>query len=181
VILTNGDVGRVIDVATVVGDRITTTPGGCIGLAFPDFSPGALVVRGRVAVFSIETASDGTPMLMMDPDGDGDRVAEPIAEGIEDLQVEVGVDVDRDGALTDAGDTTDEWFYNAEGDADPPPITSGGWRAVRITVIARDLATGTARSARPAAGDHAAGAEDDHRRRLLTTTVEVRNFVQGTQ
>jgi prepilin-type N-terminal cleavage/methylation domain-containing protein len=181
IILTNTDLGRVIPVTAVTGDRITTTPTTCTGLSFPDFPPGSLVVRARVAVFYVEAAADGTPMLMMDPDGDGDRTPEPIAEGIEDLQVSIGVDVDRDGILTDNGDTADEWFYNAEGDADPPPITGGGWRALRLTVIARDLAAGTARSARAAAEDHAAGTEDGHRRRILTTTAEIRNFVQGIQ
>ena len=47
-----------------------------------------------------------------------------------------------------------------------------------VPVVARDLATGTATSTRPRAEDHPAGTLDDHRRRVLSTTVEIRNFAQ---
>jgi prepilin-type N-terminal cleavage/methylation domain-containing protein len=182
VIVTNGDVGRVYPVTTLAGDQIYSTLGGCAGLVMPDLAAGSLVVRARVAVFYVEDSADGTPMLMLDPDGDGARLAQPVAEGIEDFQVALGVDADDNGMLDDFGDTTDEWFYNAEGDTDPPAIASGLWRALRITIVARDLKpTGDqAMSTRPAAEDHDIGVPDPYRRRVLTTTAEIRNFVEGT-
>lgn len=181
VIITNGDAGRVYPVTNLSGNSITTSTGGCAGMTMPDFAAGALVVRARVAVFSVAEASDGTPMLMMDPDGDGAAAAEPVAEGIEDFQVAIGADTDGDGALADAGDANDEWFGNHAGDAAPPTITNGEWRAIRITIVARDVAAGIGTvSAPPAAEDHAEGSADGYRRRVLTTTAEIRNFIEGT-
>jgi prepilin-type N-terminal cleavage/methylation domain-containing protein len=179
-IVTNGDVGRVYAVTAITNDTINTTPGNCPGMPMPTLASGSLVVRARVSVFYVEDAADGTPMLMLDPDGDGDQPGQPVAEGIEDLQVAIGVDSDDDGLITDLGDGTDEWHYNASGDADPPAITGGSWRAVRITVVARDVKPGTGTmSARPAAEDHAAGADDEYRRRVLSTTAEIRNLAEG--
>jgi hypothetical protein len=34
-------------------------------------------------------------------------------------------------------------------------------------------------SARPAAEDHPAGADDEYRRRVLSTTAEIRNLSEG--
>jgi hypothetical protein len=179
VIVTNGDVGRVFPVTAITANTITTTQGSCAGMPMPSLAAGSLVIRARISTLYVEDAADGTPMLMLDPDGDGDVVAQPVAEGIEDLQVAIGVDADDDGALLDNGDTADEWYYNADGDPDPPSITGGKWRAIRITVVARDLVPGNAASQRPAAEDHAAGGVDDYRRRVLSTTTEIRNFIQG--
>jgi hypothetical protein len=179
VIVTNGDVGRVFPVTAITANTITTHQGACPGMPMPSLASGSLVIRARISTLYIEDSSDGTPMLMLDPDGDGDRVAQPVAEGIEDLQIAIGVDTDDDGALLDNDDTADEWFYNAEGDPDPPAITGGKWRAIRITVVARDLVPGTAASAPPAAEDHPAGSVDEYRRRVLSTTTELRNFIQG--
>jgi prepilin-type N-terminal cleavage/methylation domain-containing protein len=180
-IITTGEVGRVFPVDAIVGSRISTSNGACSGMTIPDFPAGSLVLRARVAELYVANAIDGTPLLMLDPDGAGDREPEPIAEGIEDLQIAIGVDADGDGVLVDADDATDEWHYNAEDDLPPPAITGGKWRAIRITVVARDLATGVATSTRPRAEDHPAGTLDDHRRRVLSTTVEIRNFVQESQ
>lgn len=179
VIVTNGDVGRVFPVVALTANTITTHQGGCAGMPMPSLASGSLVIRARISTLYIEDAADGTPMLMLDPDGDGATAAQPVAEGIEDIQFAIGVDVDGDGALLDNGDTSDEWYYNADGDPDPPAITGGKWRAIRITVVARDLKPGNAASQPPAAEDHPAGAVDDYRRRVLSTTTEIRNFIQG--
>jgi prepilin-type N-terminal cleavage/methylation domain-containing protein len=182
VIVSNGDIGRVFPVSSIAGGKISTAQGKCAGMTIPDLVAGSLVVRARIAVLYIEDAADGTPMLIMDPDGDGPREGEPIAEGIEDLQIAVGVDADDDGVITDAGDTSDEWYYNANGDKDPPAITAGKWRALRITLVARDVkASGeTMMSSRPTAEDREGGKPDTFRRRVLSTTAEIRNFIQGT-
>jgi hypothetical protein len=139
------------------------------------FAPGSLVVRGRFARLLVETDAAGVPNLMMDPDGDGPAEPELLAEGVEDLQIAIGVDLDGDGVVTDLGDDTDEWFYNAPGDAAPPPITAGGWRALRVTVTARDLRQ-RGDSARPATEDRGAGPQDSFRRRTLRTQIQIRNL-----
>jgi prepilin-type N-terminal cleavage/methylation domain-containing protein len=150
-------------------------------LATP-YPVGSLVVRAKIARFYVETI-DGLPLLMMDPDDVGDAPAEPIAEGIEDLQIAVAVDnVTADGTLEEhqaaAGD--DEWYYNFIGEAGPPTAIAKPWRAVRLTVTARSIAPSTSQatdSRRPDAEDRiGATAGDAYRRRTLSTTVEVRNL-----
>jgi prepilin-type N-terminal cleavage/methylation domain-containing protein len=179
VIVTTGDVGRVFPITTIANDTLSIQQGACGGMPMPTLASGSLVIRARISTLYVEDAADGTPMLMLDPDGDGAKVAQPVAEGIEDLQVAIGVDSDDDGQITDLGDTTDEWHYNAAGDADPPPITGGAWRAIRVTVVARDVKPGVGTmSARPAAEDHDGGADDEYRRRVLSTTAEIRNFAE---
>ena len=36
--------------------------------------------------------------------------AEPLAEGVEDMQIAYGFDDNLDGIITDTGSTTDEWL-----------------------------------------------------------------------
>jgi prepilin-type N-terminal cleavage/methylation domain-containing protein len=181
IIVTDGTQGRLLPVTSVAPSGNVTVLGtrtnNCPSVTMPDggFAPGSLVVRARYARLAVETGSDGVPMLTVDPDGNGTLPSEILAEGVEDLQIAVGVDLDGDGGLLDTASTTDEWFYNAPGDAAPPPITSGDWRALRITVTARDLRRKGA-SARPAAEDRDAGATDQHRRRTLSTQIEIRNL-----
>ncbi len=181
VILANGITGRLLPVTSVtpgaVYDVVGTSTTRCSTVPMPatGFAAGALIIRGRYARLAIEPGPDGVPLLTVDGDGSGPAASEPVAEGVEDLQIAVGVDVNGDGVLDDNGDTTDEWFYNAAGDTDPPPITGGRWRAVRITVVARDLKPRGA-SFRPAAEDRTAGNVDGFRRRVLQARVEIRNL-----
>src|SRR6185312_4064680 len=46
----------------------------------------SLVIRAQHATFTI-AAIDGIPTLMMDPDAGGPQAAQPLAEGIEDMQI----------------------------------------------------------------------------------------------
>lgn len=91
---------------------------------------------------------------------------ELIAEYIEDLQANFGLDTDDDGSV-------DTWINNADlTDAQKMQV-----RLATISVLARTAHehrnfTG----GRPALEDHAAGADDRFRRRLLSFTVKVRNF-----
>jgi hypothetical protein len=139
---------------------------------------GALVVRARAVAFFIAVAADGLPTLMMDPDLDGPADPEPLADGIEDLQIAVGVDLDGDGILRDDGTAGDEWFYNAAGDPAPPAVTTTRWRALRLTVVARTPHERSAElvSKRPAVEDRPVGDADVYRRRVLSTVVEIRNL-----
>jgi prepilin-type N-terminal cleavage/methylation domain-containing protein len=150
----------------------------------PDFSYAVLstVIKAQVAEFSIVDA--GVPVLMMDRDGAGEEDPEPVAEGIEDLQIAIGIDEDGDGEVSaDAPDGVDEWFYNHQDDTDPAQtITARPWRALRITVVARsiDETTSQPTSIRPKAEDHDAATQADvYRRRALSTRVEIRNL-QGS-
>jgi prepilin-type N-terminal cleavage/methylation domain-containing protein len=186
VIITDGTIGRLVPVSSLTATTGTATIGtsapssSCSGVSMPasGFGVGALVLRGKVARFYVANASDGTPMLWMDPDGDGPLAGEPVAEGIEDMQIAVGVDLDGDGIISDTASTTDEWFYNAAGDPAPPDPTVTKWTAIRISLVARTLADKgtTPQSQRIALEDHPAGTMDIYRRRVLTTVVEIRNL-----
>jgi len=178
-VVSDGVHGRLLPVSAVtpVGGEYQLGTHVCSAVPLPTagFAPGALVVRSRYARLEVLTDASGVPLLMVDPDGVGPAAPEVLAEGVEDLQLAVGVDVDGDGALRDTGDTTDEWFYNAAGDAAPPPITDGRWRALRITVTARDLKR-HGETARPAAEDRPGGAVDSFARRTLQAQVQIRNL-----
>jgi prepilin-type N-terminal cleavage/methylation domain-containing protein len=184
-LVTDFETGRVVAVNSLddvtggvsVGTIAPITACPSIGVPGTGYAAGSLVVRAKVSRFYIDDVA-GTPTLMMDPDGDGSAAAEPLAEGVEDLQVAVGVDVDGDGEVTEDGTTTDEWFYNADGDSAPPAITTTPWRALRITVVARTLREPQVAdsSTPPAVEDHTAGQPDRYRRRVLSTTIEIRNL-----
>jgi hypothetical protein len=184
---TQGHLLQITSVVPLMGfsHLITGAPSGMcpiLQVPFPagGYAMGSLVVRARISRFYVDTlVVGGAPTLMMDPDGDGPAAAEPLAEGIEDLQIAVGVDVDGDDALFDDGSATDEWFYNVDGDGPPPAFTITPPRAYRVTVIARSVTESSVEktSIRPAAEDRSAAAEPDvFRRRLLSATVEIRNL-----
>jgi prepilin-type N-terminal cleavage/methylation domain-containing protein len=176
-IVADGTTGRLLPVTGVSGANLGTRTSACATVPLPasGFAAGAIVVRGRYSRFAIEVGVAGVPDLTLDPDGDGPLPSELLAESIEDLQVAVGVDVNGDGTLDDRGTTDDEWFYNAVGDPAPPAITGRRWRALRVTVVARDRKP-RGGSSRPAVEDRAAGTADLHRRRTLSTEIQIRNL-----
>lgn len=186
VIVSNIDQGHIvqIDPAGTIsqGSNDWTFPmvAPACGTAFPTggYQPGDLVIRARVARFFIQDVG-GIPTLFMDPDGDGPETEEPLAEGIEDLQLAVGVDVADDGTVADTASSTDDWFYNHPSDSAPPPIATIVPRALRITLVARSVEETTSQptSIRPAVEDRAGATEPDvYRRRVLSTVVEIRNL-----
>ena len=110
-------------------------------------------------------------------DGKGDQ---PLAEGIEDLQVALGFDKDGNGTIDDFDNATDEWIGNNGGD-DWTYVTTANianLRAVRFTLIAISTSLENGISGpRPRAEDHAAATTNDgYFRRLIRTEVIVRNF-----
>jgi len=173
VLVTNLSYGHLFTIQGGGGTNTLTLKSPC-GVTLPSggYPAGSLVVRAQHATFSIGT-TDGIPTLMMDPDAGGSAPAEPIADGVEDLQVAVGIDSSTDG-LTDNGGA-DEWYFNAAGETIP---ASGTWRALRVTLVARSVGqlvgAGTV-STRPKIEDHAIGTADMYRRRVLRSTVEIRN------
>ena len=138
------------------------------------YGDGSLVNRAYRAHFYIDPTTYGVPTLIMDPDGRG-VTQEPLAENIEDMQIALGIDVDNNGTI----DPT-EWAYSAT----TPGALTGLVRAVRITLTAKapQALIGTAANAaftRKAAENRSAGAGDAYRRRVLTSTVEIRNTRSG--
>jgi len=177
--------GHLAKINSVAGSTLTLAPQACSAPVWPatgTYAQGAVVVRALRARFFIR-ALDLIPTLWMDPDAEGPAVEEPLAEGVEDFQVAVGIDSNNDGVINEgpgtgvvAGD--DEWVLNVAGETLPaPPYTI---RALRLTLVAITVGpqTGIPSFYRPAAGDRAAGTvPDNYRRRVLTSTIEVRNLV----
>jgi prepilin-type N-terminal cleavage/methylation domain-containing protein len=116
------------------------------------FGANAWVLPSKHVVYSVGSPFAGTSMLMMSING----VAQPLAEGVEDLQVAYGFDTDGDGLLTDAGSTSDEWLYNNAADS-PAGFAIAQLRAVRVTLTA-------------------AAVGEKNVRRVLRTEIAVRNF-----
>jgi prepilin-type N-terminal cleavage/methylation domain-containing protein len=173
VMLVSDAMGTMRTVQSVAAGRLTfTTQSSCATPtnAWPSggYPKGSLLIRVKYGRFTIGTlAGETIPMLMMN--------GEPVAEGVEDMQLAVGVDTAADG-VTDNGSTTDEWIGNAS----PETIPAGAYtvRALRIVLVARDSTAllGPASFARPAALNRAAGTADNYRRRTLFSTVDVRNL-----
>ena len=179
VLVSDGAQGTLVAVTGVGTDTLTVAP--TCGTAFPTggYAAGSILVRAQRARFTIEDL-DGIPTLWLYPNGSTDK--EPVAESIEDLQVALGIDVDGDGAITGniitygTGTTTDEWTGNASGDVLP----AGSVRAVHVALVSRDIAPirGTASFYEPAYALNHSGSTtaDNFRRRMLNSTVEIRNL-----
>ena len=139
---------------TVTSATLSLVPQGCATLSFPGtgYPVRSLVLRASRARFYLEPL-DGVSALWMDPDAEGPRDPEPLAEGIEDMQIALARDVNDDGVITEIGaaPNDDEWQFNVTGESE----VTGAIRAVRITLVARASPT---------------------LRRTLATTVEVRNL-----
>jgi prepilin-type N-terminal cleavage/methylation domain-containing protein len=140
--------------------------------------------------FAVRSADPNSPLViptltMERLDGSSPTGPQVLAEGIEDLQVAFACDLNSDGVLTEgtADKTTDEWTLNDPND--PIPLTNAAKcnqpSAIRLTLIARSLTEDNGIDAvltnnrRPAAENRAAGAPDQFRRRVMTTTVYPRN------
>jgi prepilin-type N-terminal cleavage/methylation domain-containing protein len=150
-----------------------------------NYTAGSFIVRAVHMHYYVDP-----PFLMVEPtgvgvDGDGDGVLDTavvMAEGIEDMQIAVGVESGADDTtLTEIGAVAndDEWFYNVAGEAAPATVDGLRWRALRISIVGftpRDRKDDTTRL-RPALEDRpVAGTGDAFRRRAFSTTVDLRNL-----
>ena len=185
-----GDQVQVSDLITAVVVVVTGTAnnGGNPGLqinantnALPQtFPAGSYVFRTRAVSYYIDTTTFGAqdPLLMLDPDGPGAQAGQPLAEGVEDLQVALGVDGSGDGLISSVGSAAgdDEWVGNVAGEVAPVNLTQ--LRSVRVTLVARTIMpTAGLRGQRPAAENHAGGlTADSFSRRVLRSELTVRNF-----
>jgi hypothetical protein len=185
-LITDFNTGHLVKVTggTGTGPQTLTVDSiaGCTG-AIPTggYPIGAMVIRALRARFYVEVLSgDTVPMLMMDPDGDPTtNNSEPIAEGIENMEVAFGVDTNGDGVLAveNATPNNDEWLGNVAGET--VYTTQTNVRAIRITLVARTTkeAMGVNTYRLPAIEDRDANvATDNFRRRILRSTIEVRNL-----
>lgn len=140
--------------------RITSVIGTTVGFT-PDTPAGFAVssTSGSVSP-AVVYEVNGTDLL---------RNNRRLANGVEDLQLEFGVDANGDGQLTGA-----EFPIHDLNGQDPSEV-----RSLRLSVIARadreDEALETV--GRPAAGNRNAGTADGFRRRRITATVVPRNLL----
>ena len=182
VIISNLTNGTLLKIASISGNTLTLAA-LCSGGAIPaygsssGYQTNSLVIRAQYARFYVAPL-DGIPTLWMDPDAGGALPAEPLAEGIEDMQVAVGIDANGDGTISEVGTAAgdDEWTFNFAGETMP---ASGSIRAVRITLTARATTAmiGTLSFNLGAAEDRSAATTfDGYRRRVLKTIVDLRNI-----
>lgn len=145
--------------------------GGCT------FGRGSLLVGATAPSYWVDAASAQLMVSeewLLSPPASGAPIdASPVAEGIVDLQIALGIDGlngARDGVLSD-----DEWVFRGGSTNTTMPFQAP--TAVRITVVARTLSPGGALGlGRPAVENRPAGAPDGFRYRVLSTTVVPRNL-----
>lgn len=118
-----------------------------------------------------------------------------VAEDVHDLQAALGIDLDGDGVIADAGDSNDEWLFNHSADQpnapawntpgdDPPDLFY-----VRVSTLVRTGQSDPGYVSPPIEGiedrDYSEPqlpvtpderADRAHRRRLLQTVVDLRNL-----
>ena len=177
ILISNLDQGHLAKITGKSVNDLTLESQACGSLTLPTggYPAGSLVVRAAQVRFYVAN-QDGIPTLFMEAEaGRASPVREPLAEGVEDMQISLAYDVNADGLIAEAGSSTDEWFGNNAGDGAP----SGAIRAVRVSFVARatNPVPGPATYYRPAIEDHAASATaDNFRRRVLSSIVEIRNL-----
>jgi prepilin-type N-terminal cleavage/methylation domain-containing protein len=110
-----------------------------------------------------------------------------LADQVMDLQVALGVDRDGDGAIADNGGDDDEWYFN-HADDDPTEIAGNPLLYLRVNTLGLtprpDLHYQAPRVGSTENHDYGVAAGDPvdgeprrrHRRRALTTTIDLRNF-----
>ena len=130
------------------------------------YGAGASMYKLKWISYDIDSSDSAHPRLRVDTDGPlGGSSSQPFAENIEDLQIvyifEDGNELNMYDDGTDADDTND----------------ADDIRSVRVSVLARtDTIDINFSGNRPALEDHGAGPVDKYRRRLLTSTIKIRNL-----
>jgi len=172
-------------VVSLTGATATTlTLGQTVPMAFAAY---AYVMPSRHVRYTVSTttfanlatsATANTSMLMLSVNG---SAAQPLAEGIEDMQVAYGFDTNGDGIVTEIGAAAndDEWLYNVAGETPTAQMIVGNLLTIRVTLIAKGTSVDTGQQnlpGRPTAEDHTGAANDGFIRRVLRTEIAVRNF-----
>jgi type IV pilus assembly protein PilW len=177
--------------SAAVTQLVATSPTALTVSALPlGFAANAWVMPSRHVTYFVQstyfTMADSTlqntSMLMMSLNGaSATGNAQPLAEGVEDLQLAYGFDTDGDGVVREIGAAADddEWLYNVAGDTVQAKMVIANLRTVRVTLVVKSTSVDSGQTslpARPAAEDHVAGSSDGFIRRVLRTEVAVRNF-----
>lgn len=148
--------------------------------------------------FAIDNSVPRNPPRLVTWRGSNTAARQVVAEGIEDMQISWACDVNNDGLLfegnTPSAQLTDEWAYNAPGEAALPNCGTNNIPigAVRITLIARTSGpTSSKVGFRPGAEDRPAGTSAQDQiltgnlgtfgRAVLTTVVKPRNIQRSVQ
>jgi prepilin-type N-terminal cleavage/methylation domain-containing protein len=128
-------------------------------------------------VFGAANATSNTSMLTMTVNGVGPQ---PLAEGVEDMQIAYGFDTTGTGVGADIGLAADDddWLYNKTGDTVKAGMTIDKLRTIRITLVAKSTSTdsGASYNGIPLYEDHIAIPGDGFIRRVLRTEITVRNL-----
>lgn len=135
----------------------------------PGYAGGDTVVsKARFVRYFIDTTDPDHPTLMLDKMIDKTTpVAQPLADDIEDMQIQYGVDMNGDSAI----DST-EWIDSPN--ATQMPLV----KQIRLFLSARTRMKEKGwQDARPALADRAAGAADSYRRRVIENgiVIDLRN------
>jgi hypothetical protein len=127
---------------------------------------------------SANSALQNTSMLSLQVNG---AAAQPLAEGIEDMQVAYGFDDNQDGIVREDGTTSDEWLYNNAGDSAASHLITN-LRAIRVTLVAKSTSvdSGAKFKGVPLYEDRntVITSGDGFIRRVLRSEIAVRNFHQ---
>jgi len=191
IVLSNTSFGHYLQVTAVSGTTngsLTVSSTCSTGTVYP---VGSLVVRAQHALFYIDATTNPTiPVLMMNATPTGTYATDiaaatnqPLADGVEDLQLALAIDTTSSGstAMTESATANaDGWLNNVASETSPVQNAVGSTlRAIRVTLIARtgsQLLGNATLFTRPAAENRTAAATaDNYRRRILKTTVEIRN------
>lgn len=137
---------------------------------FPGYSSGPpppIVSKARFVRYFIDTTDPDHPTLMQDRMLDKTTpVAQPLADDIEDMQIQYGLDTD--------GDFVVDTVVN-----DPTAAQVSQIKQVRLFLSARThmMEKGWQDAGRPALADRAAGAADSYRRRVIENgiVIDLRN------
>jgi prepilin-type N-terminal cleavage/methylation domain-containing protein len=164
-------------------DVLTLAAAACTLATTPTYGASvgeALVIRVLRARFYIGTFDGISPVLLLDPDGPaGPAGPEPLADYVEDFQVAVGID-EAPGPTGNGLIDVDEWGFSGVVGTIDPFSPGKNMLAMRLTLVARapsTLAATTATFTKFDAEDHVpGGSPDTFRRRVLTSTIDIRNL-----
>jgi prepilin-type N-terminal cleavage/methylation domain-containing protein len=184
----NAKLAAVVSMTSASGTALTVSS---VPTAFSAYA--GYVVPSRHVTYFVSnqqftsTATSNASMLMMSLNGSTNiNNAEPLAEGVADMQIAYGFDTNGDGIITETTPTPsandDEWLYNCANETPTAQMVIGNLRSVRVTLVVKSTSVDTGQQnmpVRPAAEDNAAATtQDGFIRRVLRTEIAVRNFNQ---
>jgi type IV pilus assembly protein PilW len=169
IIVTNGSSADLFQITSPITDN-TTLPRNTSGVnaaashaAFPGYTTGATVSKARFVRYFIDTTDPAHPTLMLDKMVAGVS-PQPLADDIEDMQFQYGLD------------TTGDFIVDTTGVNSPTAAQILQIRQVRVMLSARTrMPEKKWQDARPAMGDRSAGAADQYRRRTIDVAIDLRN------